>query len=281
MFKFLFKWLFRLILAIVCLVVVAVIVLLLTYNSILRTMMEHNIREQTGMDAEIGQLDIKLTEPVIEIRDLRIYNPTNFAGAPFLNIPEIHIEYDLSALRRKQLHFTLVRLNLAEIDIVKNQEGQLNVLAMNPSVQAELPPAITSSSRPGTAPVPTSPGTVRTTTPTISPGSIAPPTRPSTPNPPAINFQEQTGYDFTGIDKLNLSFGKEKYIDLKNPGDDREQVVGLDNWVIPHVNSMTDLAGTVVLIDLRSNHFFDDIVAKNYPGGNADVLKGMLQSMGL
>ncbi len=281
MLRWFFKWLFRLILGIVGLVVVAAIVLLLTYNSILRTIMEHNIREQTGMDAEIGHLDVKLTEPAIEIRDLRIYNPTNFAGAPFLNIPEIHIEYDFSSLKRRQLHFTLVRLNLAEIDIVKNQNGQLNILAMNSTMQPESPPVISSSQKPETAPAPSSPGAAPTTSPTISPGGVAPAARPPAAGPPAINFQEQTGYDFTGIDKLNLSFGKEKYIDLQNPGNNCEQVVGLDNWVIPHVNSMSDLAGTIVIIDLKSNHFFDHIAAKNYPGGNSDVLRSMLQAMGL
>jgi len=282
MIKFLFKWLFRVVLGAVILAVVATVILLLTYNSILRTIMEHNIREQTGMDAEIGRLDVSLTEPTIEIRDMQIYNPANFAGTPFLNFPEIHIEYDLSALMRRQLHFTLVRVKLAELDIVKNQNDELNIFPAGAPMQTAPPPVISSSPRPGAAPAPSHPGAAPTLSPTLPQGGITPSIRPSGVNAsPAANFQEQTGYDFTGIDKLNLSFGKEKYIDLKNPSNNREQVVGLDNWIVPHVRSMNDLAGTIVFIDLRSNHFFDDIVVKNYPGGNADMVRDALQSIGL
>lgn len=277
MIKFIFKWLFRLILAVVGLVVVAVVFLLLTYNSILKNLIEHNIREQTGMDAEIGKLDVSLFEPTIEIRDLQIYNPANFGGAPFLNIPEIHIEYDRPALMRRQLHFTLVRLNLAELDIVKNQNNELNIFPEGAPMQNAPAPLIASSQRPLSAPAPLQPGV----SPSVPPTRITPTPRQPGASPRVINFEEQTGYDFTGIDKLNLSVGKVKYLDLKDPGNDREQAIRLDNWIVPHVKSVNDLAGTMVFIELRSNHFFDDIVAKNYGGGNANTLHGILQSMGL
>jgi len=277
MIKFIFKWLFRLILAVVGLVVVAVVVLLLTYNSILKNLIEHNIRAQTGMDAQIGKLDVSLFEPTIEIRDLQIYNPANFGGAPFLNIPEIHIEYDRPALMRRQLHFTLVRLNLAELDIVKNQNNELNIFPEGVPMQTTPAPLIASSQRPIPAPAPPQPGV----SPSVPPTRITPAPRQPGASPPVINFEEQTGYDFTGIDKLNLSVGKVKYLDLKDPGNDREQAIRLDNWIVPHVKSVNDLAGTMVFIELRSNHFFDDIVAKNYGGGNSNTLQGILQSMGL
>ena len=50
--KWLFKWLFRLFL----LAVVLIVILLLSFNSLLRVYVEHRIRAQTGMDAEIGKI---------------------------------------------------------------------------------------------------------------------------------------------------------------------------------------------------------------------------------
>ena len=121
-----FKWLFRLFL----LAVVLVVILLLSLNSILRVYLEHRIRAQTGMDAEIGKFSLGLVEPTVKIQNLRLYNPPDFGGTPFLNIPEIHVEYDRAALARHEFHITLMRFNLGELDIVKNEAGQTNIFSL-------------------------------------------------------------------------------------------------------------------------------------------------------
>jgi uncharacterized protein involved in outer membrane biogenesis len=124
--KWIFKWLFRLFI----LAVVLVVIFLLSLNSILRVVIEHNIRAQTGMDAEIGKFSLGFVGPTVEIKDLKIYNPPNFGGTLFLDIPEIHAEFDRAALLRREFHLTLLRFNLGELDIVKNQAGQTNIFAL-------------------------------------------------------------------------------------------------------------------------------------------------------
>jgi uncharacterized protein involved in outer membrane biogenesis len=133
--KWLFKWLFRLFL----LAVVLVVILLLSLNSILRVAVEHQIRAQTGMDAEIGRLAVGLIEPTVEIQNFKLYNPPDFGGTPFLNIPEIHVEYDRAALARHEIHVTLLRFNLGELDIVKNEAGQTNVFSLHVPLSAKKP----------------------------------------------------------------------------------------------------------------------------------------------
>jgi len=216
MFKWLFKWLFRLFL----LAVVLVVILLLSLNSILRAVAEHRIRAQTGMDAEIGKLSVGLLEPTLEIQNLRLYNPPAFGGTPFLNIPEIHLEYDRAALARHEIHFTLVRINLSEFDIVKNEAGQTNIFALG----ITLPNQATKSGS-GTA-----------------------------------LLKQQTGYDFKTIDVLNVSIGTVKFIDLKNQRNNREQKIGLDDLVIKNVKSGPDLAGLAVLVALRGGDFFGPLL---------------------
>jgi len=276
MIRFVFKWLFRLVFAAVALVVIAAAIALLSYNSILRNAIEYSIRAQTGMDAEIGRFHCSLFEPVIEIQNLEIYNPASFGGAPFLNIPELHIEYDRSALLKRHVHVTLMRLNLAELDVVKNQRGQLNVLALVPQIPPQTSGIATSASNPGmipsiaqsgTAPARGAPGAAR---------PVNPPAAESWIVSPAINFDKRTRYVFTGIDTLNVSFGREKFIDLRNPGDDFTQTVGLENCLVPHVKSANDLTGLILLIDLKSGHFFDRVAGRK----NADPFKAALQSLG-
>jgi hypothetical protein len=126
MIKRIFKWLFRLFL----LAVVLIVVFFLSLDTILRLVIEHNIRAQTGMDAEIGKFTLGLTEPTITIKDFKLFNPPSYGGTLFLDIPEIHAEYDRAALAKSELHVTLLRFNLGELDIVKNQAGQTNIFSI-------------------------------------------------------------------------------------------------------------------------------------------------------
>jgi uncharacterized protein involved in outer membrane biogenesis len=231
MIKWFFQWMFRL----AILVVVLIAIFLLSLNTILRVMIEHNIREKTGLDAEIGRFELGWTEPTIEIQDLKIYNPANFGGTTFLDIPEIHIEYDREALLKKEIHLTLLRFNLDELDIVRDKDGHLNVF-------------------------------------TVSKGPPNKPGKPAT----VPSLKAQTGYEFRGIDTLNVSFNKAMFTDLQNPANNRTQVIGIKDLPVPDVKSPNDLAGLFILIELRSNHFFDQLIAGP---GSSPSLKSILKVM--
>ena len=230
MMKWVVKWLFRLFL----LAVVLVVILLLSLNPILRTVMEHRIRAQTGMDAEIGKVSIGLVAPTVEIQNLRIFNPTNFGGTPFLSIPEIHVEYDRAALSRHEIHITLLRFNLGELDIVKNEAGQTNLFVLG----ANLP------------------------TKALKGGSGA------------ARLKQPTGYDFKGIDVLNVSIGKARFIDLQNQRNNLEQDIGLDNLVINNVKSKADVAGLFALVALRGGDFFKSVFGS--PNQDLGILQLLL-----
>ena len=229
--KFFFKWLFRLFLAAVALVVVVIVVLLLSYNSILRVVIEHNIRAQTGMDAEIGSVNLDLTSPTIAVKNFKLYNSREFGGTPFLDIPEIYVEYDYAALAKKEIHVTLMRFNLGELDIVKNQAGQTNIFALGVKL----------------------------------------PSKKSGGGQNAVNFKKQTGYDFTGIDTLNVSIGTAKFIDLQDQRNNREQNIGIENCVMKDVKTPTDLGGLGLLIALRSGDFFTSLAGQK--SSTSDILK--------
>jgi hypothetical protein len=218
--KWLLKWLFRLFL----LAVVLVVVLLLSYNSILRVAVQHRIHAQTGMDAEIGKFSVGLIEPTVEIQHLRLYNPPAFGGTPFLNIPEIHVEYDRAALARHEIHVTLMRFNLNELDIVKNEVGQTNLFSFGVALSAKK-----------------------------RGGSTA-------------LFKSQTGYDFKGIDVLNVSIGKVRFIDLKDQRNNREQTIGIEDLPVKNVKSEIDLAGLLALVALRGDDFFSSLLLPTKAG---------------
>ena len=215
--KTILKWFFGAVL----LVIVLAVVLLLSLDTILRTVAVNRIRAQTGMDVEMGKFHLGLLEPVVTITDLKIHNPPAFGGTPFLNIPEIHIEYDRDALAKNQIHLTLVRFNLGELDIVRNEAGQTNLFALG----VALPKKGAKGSNAGLK-----------------------------------EFKQRTGLDFQGIDALNVSVGTARFIDLKEPANNREQKIGIDNFVMKNVKTSADLAGLVVLVALRGGDFFSSML---------------------
>lgn len=218
--KKILKWFFGL----VALLVVLVVVLFLSRDSILRVFMEHRIYAQTGMEAEIGKVHVGLMEPEMTIKDLKLYNPPDFGGTPFLNIKEIHIEYDRDALLKNKIHLTLMRFNLGELDIVKNEAGQTNLFALGVNLPSK-------GSKGGSKEM--------------------------------AELKKRTGLEFEGIDVLNVSVGEARFIDLKNPGNNRGQKIGIDNLVMKNVKTPADLAGLAVLVALRSGDFFTSLLGSD------------------
>ncbi|NOS72352.1 MAG: AsmA family protein [Verrucomicrobia bacterium] len=116
------KWLIIL----VTILVLIVAGLVLSKDSIARAAAEQQIRAQTGMDVKIEKFSVGLLSPVVTIQNLKLYNTPEFGGAPFLNVRELHIEFDRAALVERRLKITLLRLDLAELTLVRNGTGATN-----------------------------------------------------------------------------------------------------------------------------------------------------------
>ena len=125
--KRLFKWLLYLFIIVVVLIVAAVLLL----DTIVKQVVQSRLRSETGMEVKIGKMDIGLATPTIAIEDFKIYNPPDFGGSLFLSMPEIFVDYDRDALRDHKLHLNLVRINLAEIDIVQDKKGRVNIQSIS------------------------------------------------------------------------------------------------------------------------------------------------------
>lgn len=120
----LIKWLFLL-----PLILLAVAVgLVLSKDAIAKAAVEQQIRAQTGMDVKIGKFSLSLLSPVANLENITLYNPADFGGTPFLNIREMHVEFDREALTRRELRLKLLRVNIAELTVVKNDQGLTNIV---------------------------------------------------------------------------------------------------------------------------------------------------------
>lgn len=121
--KFIVRWLFRLLILAIVLAIAAV----LLKDTILKELAEVRFRHETGLEVDIGRLEVGLLSPTVTVEDLKLYNPPEFGGAPFVVLPELHFEYDRGAFATGALHLRLLRVNLAEISFVQNAAGRWNI----------------------------------------------------------------------------------------------------------------------------------------------------------
>src|SRR2546423_7294863 len=98
-----FRWLFRLVLVLV----LAALVLVLFLDTIAKSLLEREIRAQTGLDVKIEKLSVGLRTPSVTIENFKLINSSDFGGSTFIDVPELDVQYDLQAIREKKVHLNL------------------------------------------------------------------------------------------------------------------------------------------------------------------------------
>ena len=122
--------LFRLALYLFIVFVVVIVAVILLRNTIVKEMVESRLRARTGMDVRIGLTDVGLLSHTLTFENVKLYNTAEFGGSLFLDMPELHLEFDPRAFRSGTLHFKLVRLDLEEVAVVQDKKGRLNMKEM-------------------------------------------------------------------------------------------------------------------------------------------------------
>jgi uncharacterized protein involved in outer membrane biogenesis len=131
--KWVFRWAFRALILLVVLVVAGILLM----DTFAREYVEYQIHRQTGMDVKIEKVRISLLYPQVTIENMVLYNTAAFGGSPFIEMPELHVEYDRDALVSRKLRCKLMRFNLARINLVEDKKGRRNF----DMLQAQVVPA--------------------------------------------------------------------------------------------------------------------------------------------
>lgn len=93
-----------------------------------------------GTDVSVGGFSFGILRQSMRVRAFKIGNPPGFPEGTMLDVTEVGVDYDLSALLSGKLHFPLVILNLNEMVVVKNPDGVLNVDALKVAGKKEAAP---------------------------------------------------------------------------------------------------------------------------------------------
>lgn len=96
-------------------------------DALIKSAIDAAATQLTGADVRIQSLSFAFFDSSIRVSGLQVYNPEGFPREILIDIPRIGVEYDLSALLRKNLHLPLVEIDLKELLVIKDKEGKLNI----------------------------------------------------------------------------------------------------------------------------------------------------------
>ncbi len=113
---------------VICILVVVLIGVLFVFrNQVVKFVVSTGVKKVTGLKLDITDLNLGIPETVIGINGMQIYNPKGYEDRLMVDMPEIYVDYDLSAILKNDIHLKEVRIDLREMIIVKNRDGELNI----------------------------------------------------------------------------------------------------------------------------------------------------------
>jgi len=102
----------------------------LSKDWLLKKYAERRIAAATGLETRIGKLEQSFFKPVVHLENVRLYNSAAFGGGPLVDIRELHMEINRLALAQRKFRITLLRLDVVEINLVRDRAGRTNTAAL-------------------------------------------------------------------------------------------------------------------------------------------------------
>ena len=102
-------------------------------NAAFASLLSGGLSKAAHAPVSIGSTDVRFFSSAITLKDIRVNNTRYYKERTMFDAPLVSIHFDPSALFKGILHFQEVRLNLKEIPVIKNKNGELNVSALKPA----------------------------------------------------------------------------------------------------------------------------------------------------
>lgn len=112
--------------------------LVLLRDVLLKTVVERGLEEETGLRAVIGELTTAIGSGALRVRGLKLYNPPEFGGKLMADVPELLVNLDVVRAADGKLRFRELKLNLAELNVVRNAAGRLNLDGVEKRIRERL-----------------------------------------------------------------------------------------------------------------------------------------------
>jgi len=195
---------------------------LLSFDWIVKRTIQSRVNASGVAEVEIGSLDIGLLRPHLEVRNLKVFGQSQFGGVQLLDLPELRVEYDREALNQKELKLRLVRLRLNELTFMDGFAGGQTNMFQRMQGYSELIAAYTNRL-----------------------GELT--------NRVDLDRAQRVGNaTFRGIDRLELTLGRVRFVDLKDPLSEKVATLNINRRVMTNIADLPGLAPLAMELLVRT-----------------------------
>jgi len=96
-------------------------------NQIVKSVVTRAAVTVIGTPVHMDSFSFSILKSSIHISGLKIYNPSGFPEGILVSCSKINVVYDRAALFKQKLHLVFLEVELDEMGLTKNKEGELNV----------------------------------------------------------------------------------------------------------------------------------------------------------
>jgi uncharacterized protein involved in outer membrane biogenesis len=121
----------------ILLLVIIVALLFIGKNVIAKKAVTAGVKAVTGLGMDIGTMDVGFLNTLIGINEMKLYNPPGYDEKVMIDMPEIFVDYTLSSFLAGKAHLEEIRINLQELNVIKNSDGKLNIEALKAAQKEE------------------------------------------------------------------------------------------------------------------------------------------------
>jgi hypothetical protein len=104
-----------------------VVVVVLARNLVARIGIEVGTKKTTGFPLEIGTVNVGLFNGQLEVERLKLMNPPEFQDRLFVDMPSLHVQYQLGSMFTGIPHINNMVIKIDQIVLVKNTNGISNL----------------------------------------------------------------------------------------------------------------------------------------------------------
>ena len=219
------RWLrigLKIVLGGVAVLVTLLLVGLLSFDWIVKRTIQSRVNASGVAEVEIGSLNIGLFRSHLEVRNLKVFGQSQFGGVQLLDLPELRVEYDREAFKRQELKFRLVRIRINELTLMDGFAGGQTNMFQRMQGYSELVVAYTNRI-----------------------GELT--------NRIDLNRAQQVGNrTFRGIDRLELTLGRVRFVDVKDPLSEKMAALNINRRVMTNIADLPGLAPLAMELLVRT-----------------------------
>jgi len=211
------KWLriaLKILLGGLAVLITLLVVGLLSFDWIVKRTIQSRVNASGVAEVEIGSLNIGLLRPHLEVRNLNVFGQSQFGGVQILDLPELRVEYDRDAFKAQELKLRLLRIRLNELTLVDGFAGGDTNMFQRLQGYSELIVAYTNR------------------------------LSEVTNRLDLASAQRIGNATFTGLDRLELTVGRVRFLDMKDPLSEKVATLNINRRVMTNI---TDLSGMAPL----------------------------------